>query len=86
MVIYTDTLYSPVKIQKQILKKFKKFKKPLNNFWGPCQVLNNNIHVSRQSILKQGFQKTHFPMVLTLETSFAVDLANFYTLCKISDP
>ena len=33
--------------------------------------------ISQQSILKQGFQKTHFPMVLEVEIFFAVDLANF---------
>ena len=33
--------------------------------------------ISQQSILKQGFQKTHFPMVLEVENFFAVDLANF---------
>ena len=33
--------------------------------------------ISQQSILKQGFQKTHFPMVLEVEFFFAVDLANF---------
>ena len=32
---------------------------------------------TQQSILKQGFQKTHFPMVLEVEKFFAVDLANF---------
>ena len=35
------------------------------------------IYISQQSILKQGFQKTHFPMVLEVENFFAVDLANF---------
>ena len=35
------------------------------------------IYISQQSILKQGFQKTHFPMVLEVEKMFAVDLANF---------
>ena len=34
-------------------------------------------YISQQSILKQGFQKTHFPMVLEVEICFAVDLANF---------
>ena len=43
-------------------------------------------YISQQSILKQGFQKTHFLMILEVENFFAVDLANFYTLCKISDP
>ena len=33
--------------------------------------------ISQQSILKQGFQKTHFPIVLEVENFFAVDLANF---------
>ena len=33
--------------------------------------------ISQQSILKQGFQKTHFPIVLEVEIFFAVDLANF---------
>ena len=51
----------------------KKIKNARNNFWGPCQVLN----ISQQSILKQGFQKTHFPTVLEVENFFAVDLANF---------
>ena len=36
-----------------------------------------DIYISQQSILKQGFQKTHFPMVLEVENFFAVDLANF---------
>ena len=40
---------------------------------GACQHPN----ISRQSILKQGFQKTHFPIVLQVEKNFAVDLANF---------
>ena len=31
------------------------------------------IYISRQSVLKQGFQKTHFPMLVKLETLFAVD-------------
>ena len=35
------------------------------------------IYISQQSILKQGFQKTHFPIVLEVEIFFAVDLANF---------
>ena len=35
------------------------------------------IYISQQSILKQGFQKTHFPTVLEVENFFAVDLANF---------
>ena len=35
------------------------------------------IYISQQSILKQGFQKTHFPMVLEVEKIFVVDLANF---------
>ena len=35
------------------------------------------IYISQQSILKQGFQKTHFPTVLKVENFFAVDLANF---------
>ena len=34
-------------------------------------------YISQQSILKQGFQKTHFPIVLEVEIFFAVDLANF---------
>ena len=34
-------------------------------------------YISQQSILKQGFQKTHFPTVLEVEIFFAVDLANF---------
>ena len=40
---------------------------------GACQHPN----ISQQSILKQGFQKTHFPTVLEVEIFFAVDLANF---------
>ena len=45
-------------------------------------------YISQQSIIKQGFQKTHFPMVLEVEVekNFAVDLTNFETLCKIPDP
>ena len=35
------------------------------------------IYISQQSILKPRFHKTHFPMVLKLETFFAVDFANF---------
>ena len=46
-------------------KKLKKIKNDRNNFWGPCQVLNR--YISQQSILKQGFQKTHFPTVLEVE-------------------
>ena len=38
---------------------------------------NIYIYISQQSILKQGFQKTHFPIVLEVEKNFAVDLANF---------
>ena len=34
------------------------------------------IYISRQSVVKQGFQKTHFPMILELETFFAIDLVN----------
>ena len=34
------------------------------------------IYVSRQSIVKQVFQKTNFSMILELETFFAVDLVN----------
>ena len=45
-----------------------------------------DIYISQQSIWKQGFQKTHFPTVLDVEIFFAVDLANFLTLYKISDP
>ena len=78
--IYPITLngyiYSPGKKFEKIKKNQKKFKKIKNlqsNFWGPCQVLN----ISQQSILKQGFQKTHFPTVLEVENFFAVDLANF---------
>ena len=35
------------------------------------------MYISPQSILKQGFQKTNFPMLLKLKTFFAVDLGNF---------
>ena len=68
MVIYTV-----------LAKKIEKIKNARNNFWGPCQVLNISIYIyiSQQSILKQGFQKTHFPTVLEVENFFAVDLANF---------
>ena len=31
-------------------------------------------YTSRQSVVKQGYQKTHFPILLKLETFFAVDL------------
>ena len=34
------------------------------------------IYTSRQSVVKQGFQKTHFLMILELETFFAIDLVN----------
>ena len=44
---------------------------------GACQHPNIYRYISQQSILKQGFQKTHFPMVLEVENFFAVDLANF---------
>ena len=48
---------------------------------GACQHPNIDIYIyiyiSQQSILKQGFQKTHFPTVLEVENFFAVDLANF---------
>ena len=44
---------------------------------GACQHPNIYRYISQQSILKQGFQKTHFPMVLEVEIFFAVDLANF---------
>ena len=36
-----------------------------------CDILN-----SRQSVVKQGFQKTHFPILLKLETFFTIDLVN----------
>ena len=39
MVIYT------VLATKKI-KKSEKIKKSLNNFWGPCQVLNRRLHRS----------------------------------------
>ena len=35
--------------------------------------------------LKTGVPLTHFPMLLNLETIFAVDLVNVQTLCKFSD-
>ena len=41
-----------------------------------CEALASAL-ISQQSILKQGFQKTHFPMVLEVENFFAVDLVNF---------
>ena len=68
MVIYTVLAKKSKKS-----KKIEKIKNARNIFWGPCQVLN----ISQQSILKQGFQKTHFPTVLEVEFFFAVDLANF---------
>ena len=34
------------------------------------------IYVSRQSVVKQGFQKTHFPLLLKLEIFFAIGLVN----------
>ena len=34
------------------------------------------MYISRQSVVKQGFQKTNFPMILELETFFAIDLVN----------
>ena len=42
-----------------------------------CLISYIYIYISQQSILKQGFQKTHFPTVLEVENFFAVDLANF---------
>ena len=86
-------LYSPGKKYLKNEIRLEKIKKPLNNFWGPCQVLNMYLYnpitlngyiyspgkklkkieiflksqvqlISRQSILKQGFQKTHCLMVL----------------------
>ena len=85
--IYPITLngyiYSPgkkiekIKKKSKKSKKLKKIKNARNNFWGPCQVLNIYRYISQQSILKQGFQKTHFPIVLEVEIFFAVDLANF---------
>ena len=62
------------------------FSVPIYSPWQKQQKNNNKIKrgagslpgpESRQSILKQGFQKTHFPMVLEVEIFFAVDLANF---------
>ena len=34
------------------------------------------IYVSRQSVVKQGFQKTHFSLLLKLEIFFAIGLVN----------
>ena len=50
------------------------FLKKANRFIG---FLVKYIYISQQSILKQGFQKTHFPTVLEVENFFPVDLANF---------
>ena len=60
-----------------IVKKKKKKKKKKNepHLLACSAALGPDI--SQQSILKQGFQKTHFPIVLKLETFFALDLANF---------
>ena len=44
---------------------------------GPGKGPNIYRYISQQSILKQGFQKTHFPIVLEVEKIFAIDLANF---------
>ena len=43
------------------------------------------IYTSRQSVVKQGFQKTHFPIILKPETFFTIGLVNIYLPCKISD-
>ena len=69
---FSVPIYSPWQKKK---KKTKKKKEAL----GPCQGPNMyiDIYISQQSILKQGFQKTHFPIVLEAENFFAVDLANF---------
>ena len=57
------------------IKSRANIKWTLEKIWaaGACQ----RPDISQQSILKQGFQKTHFPTVLEVETFFAVDLANF---------
>ena len=48
------------------------FKLALNS----CILYDAIYNVSRQSIVKQGFQKTPFPILLKLETFFAVDFVN----------
>ena len=41
---------------------------------GAVVLASTVIYTSRQSVVKQGFQKTYFPILLKLETFFAVDL------------
>ena len=60
-------IYSPWQKKKK-KKNSQKIKRGAGPLPGP---------ESQQSILKQGFQKTHFPTVLKVENFFAVDLANF---------
>ena len=74
MVIYTVLAKKIEKINKKIEKK-KKIKKL--KIFGTISGALARFLISQQSILKQGFQKTHFPTVLEVEIFFAVDLANF---------
>ena len=43
---------------------------------GPVVLASTVMYISRQSVVRQGFQKTHFPMILELEIFFAIDLVN----------
>ena len=43
---------------------------------GAVVLASTVIYTSRQSVVKQGFQKTHFPILLKLETFFTIDLVN----------
>ena len=80
--IYPITLngyiYSPGKKIEKFKKnrKFLKKIKKLKIFETISGALARSL-ISQQFILKQGFQKTHFPTVLEVEIFFAVDLANF---------
>ena len=65
---FSVPIYSPW----QKKKKKKKNSKNKKRRWALARA-----QISQQSILKQGFQKTHFPTVLKVENFFAVDLANF---------
>ena len=71
---FSVPIYSPW--QKKKKKKKKKNSHKIKRGAGPLPGPEYR-YISQQSILKQGFQKTHFPTVLEVEIFFAVDLANF---------
>ena len=59
------------------IKSRANIKWTLEKIWAAGASQRPDIYISQQSILKQGFQKTLFPMILEVEKMFAVDLANF---------